>query len=179
MSSDDVRRIIDFPVINDSLSGFGYKISKTAFRNIFEKAIELAPEEEKLIERAKDQEYLRLIVYYGDGDEREQLTPIEKAIYKFMDTFYDLDQDGAIIEPKNDNWEISQQQLQLFRLELKKCGVTEDDLVNALRSGKNQFGGLNISLRPFSWRKIKYWNDFKALRSIISVEGIREYNYGG
>ena len=118
-------------------------------------------------------------MYYGKEDEREQLTPIEKAIYKFMDNFYDLGQEGAIIETKNDNWEISQQQLQLFRLELKKCGVTEDDLVNALRSGKNQFGGLNISLRPFSWRKIKYWNDFKALRSIISVEGIREYNYGG
>ena len=48
LSSDDVRRIIDFPVINDSLSGFGYKISKTAFRNIFEKAIELAPEEETI-----------------------------------------------------------------------------------------------------------------------------------
>ena len=45
------------------------------------------------------------------------------------------------------------------------------------RHDLNEFGGLSGAFRTFRWRMIKQWNDFKALGSVISVEGIEEYDY--
>ena len=91
---------------------------------------------------------------------------------------YEHDNDGAKRRPKDASWCVLPHELQEFRLKLIPIGVSEDDLLSVMRHDRNDLGGLGLSLRPFSWRKIKQWNDFKAHRSIISVEGVKEYNYG-
>ena len=123
-------------------------------------------------------EYCRLIVLNGDNGNCQGLTPIEKAAYEFADMFYELDGDGAIVDFKNRvQWVITQQEYMMFRMKLVEIGVSEKEFLGVYRHDLNEFGGLSGSFRPFSWRLIKQWNDFKALGSVISVEGIEEYDY--
>ena len=164
---DDFENIIDWE-IQTMLDGDNYIISSKRVRNIYAEQVEqVSPRSVKRSNREDDMSYMQKIVLIGDDDARySQLTPIELAIYNFLNDNFQIGERGEIEEPKHAF--INRTALATFYVDAKEKGVSETDFLSTLSKDKpDGTGSLNLRQRMFSADKIRKWNSLHTAISVI------------
>lgn len=164
---EDFENIIDWE-IQTMLDGDNYIISSKRVRNIYAEQVEqVTPRSVKRSNREDDMGYMQKIILIGDDDSRyPQLTPIELAIYNFLNDNFQIGEHGEVEEPKHTF--VNRTALATFYLDANDKGILESDFLSVLSKDKpDGTGSLNLRQRMFSADKIRKWNSLHTATSII------------
>lgn len=172
-TADDAFMTIDFEQQTHSDNELKFIVSKKRFRNI---NAELAPEIKKNStkkNRKANNQYIRKIFALGQDDKTiSTLTPVEEAVYWFLDGYFEDDGDEMMPLSSLDGKYINKAELTRFYVQISHTGIKKEVFLSVL-SDKNKLDeheGLSLTPRMFDSDKIKEWNHLNSHKSLISIE---------
>lgn len=161
-----------------TLSDGNYFIpSAQKIRNIFAPKVKLPNTSRKAIleQQEADDEFMRKIIYLGDigGEYYAQLTPIEKAVYVFLDKFFTISKNYEILDfPQSF---VNYDTFNTYRVIDMKGIITEEDFLSVTNFGSfGEYSCVDLTLHMFIGDKIRYWNGIHSLTSIVDKYTIPE-----
>lgn len=184
-----VELLIDWDKIPSSLNegGYLYVITPDKYKNIYAEEVPVVKKERNFEERKKkiddNNAYLhKLILLAQWEDTYEQLTCLEKTVFNFADTFFQLDDNTLKPVDIKKQSEMSQfrhtalkNSLQRFKMEKLETPLTWDDFTSIFYGTKiDQNECLYLETRMFDADLIRRYHALHNLHSIVDEQNLDE-----